>query len=94
MRRRTEEPNSEAGKTAPGLYRVDLSKASARDSTKECNRNKKPLGSRDAVRGALPILRSQSVASALDLRSGATPCGSASDYNKENKTHTSGYFFT
>lgn len=50
--RRTEEPNSEAGQTAPGILRVHLSKASARDLTKECRRNQKPLGSRNNVRGA------------------------------------------
>jgi len=33
------------------------------------------------------------VASALDLRSGATPCGSISSYDDEKKTRVSGHVF-
>ena len=125
MRRRIEKPNSEAGQTAPGIFRVYLSKASARNFTKEMQAaefiswraaknaasNKvwglPPLQPRwgtpqtinpltlAGVRGfECRFLRSQSVASALDLRSGATPHGSISDYNKEKKTRASGYFLT
>ena len=43
----------------------------------------------DAFSGASPV-----VASALGIRLDATPRGQISDYNKEKRTHASGYFPT
>jgi hypothetical protein len=83
--------NKEAGPTPPGNHRVSLSKASARElhrtqnasSTRKPSRRASPvgLGFRVVGRACADCFRSQSVASALDIRPGATPCGQSQPNN-------------
>jgi hypothetical protein len=87
--------NKEAGQKRPGSFAFIYPRPPLRDFTKEMwarqTQKTNPLTA-IAIRGFIAdFFGASPVASALDLRSGATPGGSTSSYDKEKQTRVSGH---
>ena len=92
---------SKPGKIGPATSRSIYPRPPLRDSTQVISDSKpKAKPSEGTPQGpvdrgfAADYFGASPVASALDLRSGATPCGSTSRYDKEENVHALGYFLT
>jgi len=84
----------EAGPTTPGIFAFLYPRPRSGTSPKNAAQPTEPPGGFRTQPEGSPILRSPSVASALDLREGATLRGSFSHYYKEKSPHAFGYFLT